>query len=93
MSKRFDMDSFVKKLEEKGKPELTESTQRADTERTKSTRKEDFSKRLKTELERISVRLRPEDIERLREYFENRDLTLSQGIRTVIKDFMERQGI
>jgi len=46
-----------------------------------------------TELERISIRLLPEDIERLREYFASRDLTLSQGIRTTIKDFMEKQGI
>lgn len=73
--------------------EQTESTPGADQEPTKSTQEEDFSKRRPTELERISIRLRPEDIERLREYFESRDLTLSQGIRTVIKDFMERQGI
>ena len=91
--KRFDMDGFVKKLEEKGKPEPTESTRRADTKPTESTRKQDFSKRQKTELERISVRLRSEDIGRLRNYFESRDLTLSQGIRMIIKEYIEKQGI
>ena len=91
--KRFDMDGFVKKLEEKGKPEPTESTRRADTKPTESTRKQDFSNRRKTELERISVRLRSEDIGRLRNYFDKRGSSLSHGIRTVLLDFMERQGI
>ena len=91
-AKRDYMDKYLERMEEQ-KTEPTEGTHRADREPTESTREEDFSKRSPTELERISIRLRPVDIEWLREYFESRDLTLSQGIRTTIKDFMERQGI
>ncbi len=93
MSKRFDMDEFVKKLDEKQTTKPTESTQRADREPTGSTQKQDFTKYRATELQRLSIRLRAEDIERVKVYFKNRDLTLSQGIRSIVKDFIENQGL
>ena len=93
MSKRFDMDEFVKKLDEKQVPKPTGSAQRADRGTTESTQKQDFTKYRATELKRLSIRLRAEDIERVRIYFKNRDLTLSQGIRSIVKDFIETRGI
>ena len=72
----------------------TESTRIEHIETTESTRKkEDFKKYRDSKFDTFTVRLLPKDIEQLRDYFERRGITLSQGIRTVIKDFMERQGI
>ena len=72
----------------------TESIRKEHVETTESIRKkEDFEKYRDSKYDTFTMRLLPEDIERLREYFERRGITLSQGLRTIIKDFMERQGL
>lgn len=91
-AKRDYMDKYLERMEGQ-KIEPTEGTHRADREPTESRQQSNFKKYRPTELQRLSIRLRSEDIEALREYFKSRDLALSQGLRTVIKDFMERQGL
>ena len=90
--KRFDMNAFLS-----GKtppPEITERAQIEHGENTESIRKpEHFKKYKDSRFDVLTIRLLPEDIKRLRLYFDKRGVPLSQGIRTVIKDFMERQGV
>ena len=81
---------IVEKDEKRKKGTNTERTQSKHIENTERTR---FKKYKKTDLETFSIRLSPEDKKRLHRYFKNRDIGLSQGIRIIIKDFMERQGI
>jgi len=38
-------------------------------------------------------RLYPKDKRRFEDYFRKRGMTFSQGVRMIIKDFIERQGI
>lgn len=68
----------------------TERTHREHKENTEGTR---FQKYKPTDLETFSIRITATDKNHLKAYFDKRGLTLSQGIRTVIKDFMERQGV
>lgn len=85
--KRFDMDAFLS-----GKH--TERIQSEHGENTESIRKpEHFKKYKDSQFDVLTIRILPEDIKRLRLYFDKRGVPLSQGIRTVIKDFMERQGV
>lgn len=90
--KRFDMDAFLS-----GKtppPEITERVQSEHGETTERIRKpEHFEKYKDSRFDVLTIRLLPEDIRRLRLYFDKRGVPLSQGIRTIVKDFMERQGI
>ncbi len=81
---------IVEKDEKRKKAPNTERTRIEHIENTKRTR---FNQYKKSELETFSIRLKPEDKRRLQRYFDNRGIGLSQGIRTIIKDFMERQGI
>ncbi len=46
-----------------------------------------------TEMKTYGCRLYPKDKAKFEEYFVKRGMTFSQGVRMVIKDFMERQGI
>jgi hypothetical protein len=82
---------IAKEIVEKSEQQkITERTQSEHIENTEGTR---FKSYKTTDLETFSIRLRPVDKKRLQAYYEKRGLTLSQGIRTIIKDFMERQGI
>jgi len=78
------MDRFLSRKEKAGKV-LAEHIENTDQERYRGYKK--------TELETFSIRLTPEDKRNLREYFERRSLSLSQGIRMIIKEFMEREGV
>ncbi len=71
----------------------TEGTRNEHGESTESIRKRDFKKYKDSKFDTLTIRLLPEDIQHLRLYFERRGITISQGIRTVLRDFMERQGI
>lgn len=77
-------------VEKDDKQKVTKRTQSEHIENTKGTR---FKSYKTTDLETFSIRLRPADKKRLQAYFERRGLSLSQGIRTIVKDFIERQGI
>ena len=46
-----------------------------------------------TEMRTYGCRLYPKDKLKFEEYFVKRGMTFSQGVRMVIKDFLERQGI
>lgn len=81
---------IVEESEKRKKIMTTEGTQSEHIENTQRTR---FNRYKKTALETFSIRLNTKDKRRLHIYFENRDITLSQGIRIIIKDFIERQGI
>ena len=81
---------IVEESEKRKKITTTEGTQSEHIENTERTR---FKKYKKTDLETFSIRLSPEDKRRLQRYFESRDIALSQGIRIIIKDYMERQGM
>ncbi len=75
-----------------GKPN-TEGTRSEHGESTESIRKRNFKKYKDSKFDTLTIRLLPEDIQRLKFYFDKRGNSLSQGIRTVLLDFMERQGI
>lgn len=81
---------IVEKDEQRKKSTNTERTR---TEHIENTRRTRFKRYKKTDLETFSIRLQTEDKKRLQRYFKSRDIGLSQGIRIIIKDFMERQGI
>ncbi len=44
-------------------------------------------------LKMFSLRLNRKDMEHLRTYFKTMGLNLSTGIRMIIKEYMERQGV
>ncbi len=72
----------------------TERTREEHEEHTESTREErDFTKYRDSKFDTLTVRLLPEDIQRLKLYYEKRGIPVSQGLRSLILDFMERQGI
>ena len=77
-------------VEKSEKHKVSGRTHNEHIENTEGTR---FKGYKTTDLETFSIRLRPADKKRLQAYFERRGLSLSQGIRTILKDFMERQGI
>ena len=52
-----------------------------------------FEKYKNTEMKVYGCRLYPKDKRRFEDYFRKRGMTFSQGVRMVIKDFLERQGI
>ncbi len=81
---------IVRRDENRKKTADTERTHREHIGNTERTR---FLKYKKTELETFSIRLSSEDKKRLQRYFVKRDIGLSQGIRIIIRDFIERQGI
>ena len=63
------------------------------TERLRKKRvKKDFEKHKDTDLEVFTVRLMPGSREQLKIYFDKRGLSLSQGVRMIVQDFLERQG-
>ena len=71
-------------------PPVPRRTQKAPKKHTEETRFQDYSE---TELGTFSVRLMEKDKRVLKEYFARRSLSLSQGIRQVLIDFMEKQGL
>ena len=73
--------------------ENTQRTPSEHTENIKNTKQAGFEHFKKTDLITFSIRLRMKDKKRLKQHFNNRDIGLSQGIRIIIKDYMERQGI
>jgi hypothetical protein len=46
-----------------------------------------------TEMKSYGIRLTATDKRKFELYWKKRGMTFSQGVRTVIKDFMERQGV
>ncbi len=44
-------------------------------------------------LQKYHIRLHEEDWNRLKDHFETKGLSASSGIRMIIKEFMEREGI
>ena len=64
------------------------------TERLRKKRnKKDFEKYEGSDLEVFTVRLMPGSRDRLKRYFAKRGLSLSQGVRQIVQDFLERQGV
>ncbi len=85
---------ITKKIVEKDKErKKSMNTERTQLQGEMNTERTHFKKHKKTELETFSIRINLEDKRRLKRYFNNRDIGLSQGVRIIIKDFMERQGI
>jgi len=70
-----------------------ENTQGTQTEHIENTQRTRFDEFKKTELETFSVRLSAEDKRKLREYFEKRSIPMSQGIRSIVIEFMEERGL
>lgn len=88
----FDMDAFLsgkRTNTERIQSEHGESTERVQEERDK----EHFKKYKDTDLEVFTVRLMQGARSRLKTYFAKRGLSLSQGIRQIVQDFMERYNI
>ncbi len=84
-------DDLMKRLAGKTN---TERTRTEHGEHTESTRKErDFKKYKDSKFDTVTVRLLPEDIQRLKFYYEKRGIPVSQGLRSLILDFMEHQGV
>jgi len=57
------------------------------------TQVERFSQFKETEMKSYGLRLLPRDKQKFEAYWKKRGMSFSQGVRTVIKDFMERQGL
>lgn len=74
---------------EKNKNDYVATTERLRKKRSKK----DFEKHKDTDLEVFTVRLMPGSREKLKDYFSKRGLSLSAGVRQIIQDFMEKQGI
>lgn len=55
--------------------------------------KRDFEKYKDTEMGTYGFRICPKDKQKFENYFRKRGMTFSQGVRMVIKDFLERRGI
>lgn len=70
-----------------------ENTQGTHNEHTENTQRTHWEKRRETELETFSIRLHPDDKRRLAAYFDRRATALSQGIRQILADFMDRNDI
>lgn len=79
------MDKFLSRP--KILSEHIKNLERTRSEHIENTRFEQYKK---TELETFSIRLTPEDKQKLRDYFSRRSVPLSQGIRMIIKEFMEK---
>ena len=84
-------DDLMDRLAGKKSKSITEVEHTSNNGRTEVER--DFKKYKATDMKNYGIRLYPEDRRKLEEYFKKRDMTFSQGVRMVIKDFMERQGI
>lgn len=85
---------IAKEIVEKDKQsKKSMNTERTHTEHIENTKQTHFKRYKKTDLETFSIRLQTEDKRKLQRYFQSRDIGLSQGIRIIIKDFMERKGI
>ena len=91
-AKGFNVNEFIDKMTDK-KPQKAEPTEGAPESAPGGAPKPDYAGFKSSELLRVSFRFKARDVEVLRRYFESRDITLSQGIRIALKDFMERQGI
>ena len=57
------------------------------------TQVERFAQYKETEMKNYGIRLTATDKRKFESYWKKRGMTFSQGVRTVIKDFMERQGL
>ncbi len=82
---------IAKEIVEKDEQRRTDVKHTLDGGQTKV--KRDFGKYKPTEMETYGFRIYPKDKQKFENYFKRRGMTFSQGVRMVIKDFMERQGI
>ena len=91
----FDMDTFLSGKKSKGgkEGEHGENTESIRREHGENTEERDFKKYQDSKFDTLTVRLLPKDIQRLKYYYEKRGVPVSQGLRALILDFMERQGI
>ena len=80
-------DDLMDRLAGKTNTETTQQKHRVNTDITRLREYDDKAKAT------FSIRIDNKDRERLQRYFESQGLKLTQGIRMIIKDFMERQGI
>jgi hypothetical protein len=55
--------------------------------------KKRFKKYAPTELRTFSIRLLPRDIVALTKHFTLRGITVSAGLRTVVREYMNREGL
>ncbi len=82
---------IAKEIVEKDEQRKTDVKRKSNGSQTKV--KRDFEKYKPTEMETYGFRIYPKDKQKFENYFKRRGMTFSQGVRMVIKDFMERQGI
>lgn len=84
--------SFVAKERTHSEHDIA-NTQETRGEHEENTQRTHWDERRGTDLETFSIRLHPEDKRRLAAYFARRSTPLSQGIRQILADFMERTEI
>jgi len=72
---------------------LESSTDVEHTSNKSKTKVERFSRYKETELKNYGIRLMATDKRKFEAYWKKRGMSFSQGVRTVIKDFMERQAL
>ena len=80
-------DDLMKRLAGKTN---TDTTQQKHSENTDITRLREYDDKARAT---FSIRIDNQDRERLQRYFKNRGLKLTQGIRMIIKEYMEKEGI
>jgi len=88
--KKFDMEEFIKSGGKRTEKENTERTQQEHRENIDITRLQEYNDKARGT---FSIRIDDRDRERLRRYFESRGLKLTQGIRMIIKEYMNKQGV
>ena len=81
---------ITKKIVEESEKRITDVKHTSNVGQTEVRR--NFAKYKDTEMETYGFRIYPKDKLRFEEYFKKRGMTFSQGVRMVIKDFLERQG-
>jgi len=82
-----DITKEIVRRDEKRKTGVKHTSNKGQTE------VERFKKYKDTEMKTYGCRLYPKDKRRFEEYFKKRGMTFSQGLRMILKDFLERQGI
>ena len=90
MSKKAVPDDFMDSFMSGKDPQKTDKDTTTDPQATDERPTRDVQK---TPLERYQFRLHPEDWRRLQDHFEARGISVSAGIRMIIREYLDRERV
>ena len=94
MSKQKVPDNFMNEfLKSGGRADPSEHVANTQKRHSGDTEVTDYKGFKASDLEQLSFRMSPEDKERLRQHFDSLGLTVSAGLRMVLKRYMRDEGI